>query len=158
MFWPACEAPLFVPACSPMMAWPAFSCSSVKLRLHSSAGFGPRNGPLNSGSTVWNTSRSGTPYRLIACWNRLMFSIILNWPPDVLILATAPGSSLLISLHRIRPSRSASSYRTPAGNFSPSTSSTQYCASLSFSRYPAAPPPAAAPSSEEKGDERAATA
>lgn len=49
MFWPAWEAPLLVPACSPMMVCPAASVSSEKLRLHSSAGFGPRNGPANSG-------------------------------------------------------------------------------------------------------------
>lgn len=41
-FCPACVAPLFCPACRPMMVSPALSCSSLKSRLHSSAGLGPK--------------------------------------------------------------------------------------------------------------------
>lgn len=46
---PAWLAPLLVPACKPMMDSPALNCSSVKSRLFSSDGRGPKNGPLNSG-------------------------------------------------------------------------------------------------------------
>lgn len=46
---PACEAPLFWPAWRPMIVLPAASCSSVKSRLDSSAGFGPSWGPVKSG-------------------------------------------------------------------------------------------------------------
>lgn len=49
-------------------------------------------------STVWNTSTSGTPYRLAAFWKALMFSISLKLVPDVLILATEPGIILFINL------------------------------------------------------------
>lgn len=49
MFWPACEAPLLVPACRPITALPAWSTSSENSRLFSSAGFGPSQGPGHSG-------------------------------------------------------------------------------------------------------------
>lgn len=48
-FCPACVAPLFEPACKPIIDSPALNCSSLKSRLHSSDGFGPRCGPLYSG-------------------------------------------------------------------------------------------------------------
>lgn len=47
--WPACVAPLLLPACSPMTPSPARSCSSVQSRLFSSDGLGPNDGPLHSG-------------------------------------------------------------------------------------------------------------
>lgn len=49
MFVPACEAPLLCPAWSPMIASPALKTSSENSLRFSSAGRGPRNGPLNSG-------------------------------------------------------------------------------------------------------------
>lgn len=42
-------APRFVPACKPMIASDWRSCSSVKPRRFSSAGFGPKYGPCHSG-------------------------------------------------------------------------------------------------------------
>lgn len=53
---------------------------------------------LSQRSTVWKTSVSGTPNRLAAFWNELMFSINLKLVPDVLILETDPGIILFISL------------------------------------------------------------
>lgn len=44
-FCPACEAPLFDPACSPITPSPARSCSSVNSRLFSVDSAGPRTGP-----------------------------------------------------------------------------------------------------------------
>lgn len=56
-FCPAWLAPLFDPACSPMMPSPALSCSSVNSRLFSSAGFGPKCGPGHSGCLYdWKTT------------------------------------------------------------------------------------------------------
>ena len=49
IFEPACVAPLFVPAWSPMTALPAAIVSSSKSRLFSSEGFGPSHGPDHSG-------------------------------------------------------------------------------------------------------------
>ncbi|KAH9520515.1 hypothetical protein DERF_004220 [Dermatophagoides farinae] len=46
---PLAFAPLFVPYCKLITPSPARNCSSVKLRLFSSAGFGPKNGPGHSG-------------------------------------------------------------------------------------------------------------
>lgn len=50
IFDPACVAPLFWPACKPIIVCPAANCSSVNSRLHSSAGFGPRFGPVKDSS------------------------------------------------------------------------------------------------------------
>jgi hypothetical protein len=91
--WPACVAPLFVPACKPMIASPALNCCSENSRLFSSEGLGPNQGPLHSGclyavrpmakivmvtaamffwshkSVLWKRSTSGTPYFTHAFWN-----------------------------------------------------------------------------------------
>lgn len=48
-FCPACDAPLLLPAWSPMTAFPAAIVSSSKSRLFSSDGLGPSHGPVHSG-------------------------------------------------------------------------------------------------------------
>lgn len=53
MFCPACEAPLLLPAWSPMTVLPAAKVSSENSRLFSSDGFGPNCGPGNSGC-LWH--------------------------------------------------------------------------------------------------------
>lgn len=92
-FCPAWVAPLFCPAWSPMIASPALNCCSVNSLLFSSAGLGPKYGPLHSGclyavrpmakmvvvtrtmflpshrSGGWKMSVSATPYWAQALWN-----------------------------------------------------------------------------------------
>lgn len=63
----------------------------------------------------------------------VMFSIILNWPPEVLILATEPGFSLLMSWQRTVPSLSTSSKASLGGNLAPRTDSIHSWASFSCS-------------------------
>lgn len=106
-------------------------------------------------STVWKTSTSSTPYSFSAFWNlqhvycshriiyntnvspatthKLMFSIILNCPPVLLIFGTDPGESLFITWHRTWPSLSTSSKVSPEGNFLPRIDSIHSCASFSCS-------------------------
>ena len=58
ILWPDWVAPLFEPACRPIIVSPARNCSSVNSRLHSSAGLGPKYGPFHSGCLyVYGKSR-----------------------------------------------------------------------------------------------------
>lgn len=61
----------------------------------------------------------------------LMFSIILNCPPDVLIFGTDPGRILLMTWQRTVPSLMTSSYSSPGGNLAPKMASIHSWASLS---------------------------
>lgn len=63
----------------------------------------------------------------------VMFSIILNCPPVVLILLTEPGFSLLMTWQRTVPSLRTSSKISPGGNLAPRTPSIQDWASCSCS-------------------------
>lgn len=71
--------------------------------------------------------------RLPTATHRLIFSIILNCPPLVLIFGTDPGEILFIRWHRTWPSLSTSSKVSPGGNFLPMIDSIHSCASLSCS-------------------------
>lgn len=68
-----------------------------------------------------------------------MFSIILNCPPEVLILLILPGANLFINWQKTVPSRTTSSKSSPGGNFAPKIVSIHSWASASCaaSRLPA---------------------